>query len=162
MTEREMPLEAKMEAVKQELIQTLGDMLHDEWREPRKQDDGTFDPRDKSTDYHVWTGDEPKDFKIDIANLEYKKLPPDWKGENKISAEVAVTALYEAVKAKRELDEAFVEAASTAIHDAWRERNGSWAPPEQMVDFDELSEEEKEKDRVIARAAVEKFNELMG
>ena len=75
--------------------------------------------------------------------------------DNKISAEVAVTEVEKAVEAGTPLDESFVEAASSTLHDKWLERNGSWAPAEQNKPYAELSEEEKEKDRVIIRKAVE-------
>ena len=53
------------------------------------------------------------------------------------------------------LDKGFLESASLALHDKWLERNGSWAPAEQKRPYlsteqeTGLSEEEKEKDRVI-------------
>ena len=39
----------------------------------------------------------------------------------------------------------------------WLERNGSWAPAEQNKPYAELSEEEKEKDRVIIKKAIELY-----
>jgi len=52
------------------------------------------------------------------------------------------------------LDEACVEEASATMHERWLKRNGSWAPPEQQLPYEQLSEEEKEKDGVIVRKAV--------
>ena len=75
--------------------------------------------------------------------------------ENKTSAEFAVAEVEKAIEADTSLDESFIEAASSVLHDKWLERNGSWAPPEQNKPYPELSEEEKEKDRVIIRKAVE-------
>ncbi|MBU3964994.1 hypothetical protein KKG29_02385 [Patescibacteria group bacterium] len=92
---------------------------------------------------------------VDIANTPYEGLPSEWQGENKISAEVAVTEVEKAIESGVPLDESFIEAASSTIHDKWLERNGSWSPPEQNKPYAELSEEEKEKDRVIIRKAVE-------
>ncbi|MBU4368657.1 hypothetical protein KJ575_03025 [Patescibacteria group bacterium] len=92
---------------------------------------------------------------VDIANTPYEELPSEWQGENKISAEVAVTEVEKAIESGVPLDESFIEAASSTIHDKWLERNGSWSPPEQNKPYAELSEEEKEKDRVIIRKAVE-------
>lgn len=84
----------------------------------------------------------------------YNELPEDWKGENKASAEVAVDLALDARKDGRALDESFVEEASASIHEKWLERNGSWAPEDQKLPYEELSEEEKEKDRVVMRAAI--------
>jgi len=142
------------EVKKESQISELGALLHDEWRESRKKEDGTFDPRLKKTKDEAWIKEHGID-EIDIANTDYANLPEDWKGENKISAEVAIEEVYGAVENKKELDDAFVESASEAMHVKWLERNGSWAPPEQKLPYAELSEEEKEKDRVIIKKAIE-------
>ncbi len=92
---------------------------------------------------------------VDIANTPYEGLPSEWQVENKLSAKVAVNEVEKTIEAGTPLDESFVEAASSTFHDKWLERNGSWAPPEQNKPYSELSEEEKEKDRVIIRKAVE-------
>jgi len=44
------------------------------------------------------------------------------------------------------------------MHDKWLERNGEWAPAEQKLPYDELSEEEKEKDRVVIKKAIDALN----
>lgn len=137
----------------EEQIAELGGLLHDEWRAPRKQEDGTFEPRMKTTKDEAWIEAHGTE-EVDIANTDYQDLPEDWKGENKVSAEVAMGEIYKAVEESTELDDAFVESASSVIHDKWLERNGEWAPPEQNKPFDELDEEEKEKDRVIVRKAL--------
>jgi hypothetical protein len=54
--------------------------------------------------------------------------------------------------------EAFLERAAEAVHDAWIERNRAWAPAEQCVPYAELPENEKEKNRVIVRRALEHFS----
>lgn len=143
-----------MKKKKKDQINELDALLHDEWRESRKKEDGTFEPRLKNTKDEAWSKEHGVD-EIDIANTDYANLPEDWKGENKISAEVAVGEVYKAVFNKKELDGAFVESASEAMHVKWLERNGSWAPPEQKLPYAELSEDEKEKDRVIIRKALE-------
>ena len=48
-----------------------------------------------------------------------------------------------------------LEIGSKQEHDAWMERNGSWAPPHQMLPYEELSREEKDKDRAIVLAAID-------
>ncbi|TSC93127.1 MAG: hypothetical protein CEN89_242 [Candidatus Berkelbacteria bacterium Licking1014_7] len=57
------------------------------------------------------------------------------------------------------LDESFVEEASSKLHDAWLERNGEWAPEEQKKPYEELPEDEKEKDRAQVRKAIEIYNQ---
>lgn len=152
------PPEAKMEAIKQQLIAEVGSTLHDEWRAPRKKEDGSFEPRVKKTKDEAWAQSHGTQ-EVDIANTSYKDLPEDWKGENKISAEVAVAEIYKV--GGKNLDDAFVDSASAVIHEKWLERNGSWAPAEQNKPYAELSEEEKEKDRVIVRKAIQIFEKLM-
>jgi len=83
-------------------------------------------------------------------------LPEDWKGENKISAEVTLDEVYKAKNGNEELNDEFVEKASAILHEKWLERNGAWAPAEQKLPYAELSEEEK--DRVIIRKGLEIFN----
>lgn len=140
-------------------IAELGSLLHDEWRAPRKKEDGTFEPREKSTKDEAWVKARGTD-KVDIANTDYNNLPEDWKGENKASAEVAMALIHEANSRGDMFDtDIFIEEASDKIHDAWLQRNGSWAPPEQNKPYAELSEDEKEKDRAIVRKAIEIYNQ---
>ena len=72
----------------------LASQLHDAWREPRKQEDESFEPRIKKTKDKEWIKLHGKD-EVDIANTNYENLPSDWQAENKASAEVAMNILYE-------------------------------------------------------------------
>lgn len=139
-----------------ERIKSLGSQLHEEWRKPRyREDSKDYEPRIKKTKDEAWSLAHGGAVEVDIANIHYEGLPSEWQEENKISAEVAVTEVEKAVEAGMPLDESFIEVASSTLHDKWLERNGSWAPAEQNKPYAELSEEEKEKDRVIIRKAVE-------
>ena len=156
--EKGMDTSEMSEQQKQQQIAELGGLLHNEWREPRKQEDNTFEPRMKKTKDQEWI-DEHNTDEIDIANTNYENLPEDWKGENKLSAEVAMNEIYEAISQQRNLDDSFVEEASSVIHDKWLERNKDWAPDEQNKPFGELSEEEKEKDRAIIKKGIEIYQQ---
>lgn len=145
--------------VKQKLVTQLGSLLHDEWRAPRKQADGSFTPRTKTTKDETWASAHGTN-EVDIANTSFADLPSDWQGENRAAAEVAMGELFRQVENGGLLDDSFVEQAAAAIHDKWLERNGSWAPAEQNKPFGELSEEEKEKDRVQVRKAIELYEAL--
>ncbi|MFA6341148.1 MAG: hypothetical protein WCX27_02855 [Candidatus Paceibacterota bacterium] len=149
--------ENNLEAQKQEMINKLGSLLHEEWRAPRKKEDGTFEPRMKKTKDEGWSKKHGAQ-EVDIANTDYANLPEDWKGENKISAEIAVNEIFEANQKGIELNADFVEKASATIHEKWLERNGSWAPAEQNKPYADLSEEEKDKDRAIIKKAIEIYN----
>jgi hypothetical protein len=141
---------------KQQLVTKLGSLLHDEWRAPRKQADGSFEPRIKKTKDEAWKAAQGKE-EVDIANTSFADLPADWQGENRAAAEVAMNQVFQAAESGKMLDKAFIEDASAAVHDKWLERNGSWAPAEQKKPFGELSEEEREKDRAQIRKAIEIF-----
>lgn len=148
-------IEKREEVRKDEKTGELASLLHDEWRASRKREDGTFEPRLKKTKDEAWMKEHGVD-EIDIANTDYVNLPEDWKGENKISAEVAMGEVFKNRNVINDANrEAFIEGASNVMHEKWLERNGSWAPPEQKLPYAELSEEEKEKDRVIIRKAIE-------
>lgn len=136
-------------------VATLADKLHEQWRQSRLDSStGTFEPRVKGTKDAAWI-EKNKTNQVDIANTEYKDLPEDWQAENKASAEVAITEVERAKNAVViELNEDFVNKASDTVHQKWLQRNGEWAPAEQKLPYAELSEEEKEKDRVFVRAAI--------
>ncbi|MCX6737047.1 MAG: hypothetical protein NTW73_03130 [Candidatus Parcubacteria bacterium] len=141
---------------KRQMVVELGSSLHEEWRAPRKKEDGSFEPRIKKTKDEEWAKEHGTD-DIDIANSSFVELPTDWQGENKAAAEVAMNEVFLANEKERILDEAFIEEASTVVHDKWLERNGEWASPELKKPFAELAEEEKEKDRAQIRKAIEIF-----
>lgn len=148
------PIRRKNET--EERIKSLGGQLHEEWRKPRwREESKDYEPRVKKTKDQEWSGTHNGAIEVDIANTPYEDLPSEWQGENKISAEIAVTEVERVIETGVPLDESFIEAASSTLHDKWLERNGSWAPPEQNKPYSELSEEEKEKDRVIIRKAIE-------
>lgn len=114
--------------------------LHDAWRAPRALADGSFEPRLK---------DDGVGGQVDIANTGYADLPPKWQAENAAAAAGAIQAVSEN---PRDL-----EAAASAVHEDWLSRNGEWAEPEQKLPYAQLSEVEKEKDRVVVRAAREEI-----
>lgn len=160
-------IEKREEVRKDEKTGELASLLHDEWRESRKKEDGTYNPQVKvlvttedgkekwfNADKVPPTAKELK--RPDIANTDYENLDPYYQGENKISAEVAMGEVYKNRNVINDANrEAFIEGASNVMHIKWLERNGSWAPPEQKLPYAELSEEEKEKDRVIIIKAIE-------
>ncbi|KKP38225.1 MAG: hypothetical protein UR28_C0020G0034 [Candidatus Peregrinibacteria bacterium GW2011_GWF2_33_10] len=114
-----------------------------------------FEPRIKATKDEAWKAARGVE-KVDIANTSFADLPSDWRA----AAEVAMGELFRQVESGGLLDDSFVEQAAATVHDKWLERNGSWAPAEQNKPFEELSEEEKEKDRVQVRKAIELYEAL--
>ncbi|MEV0147640.1 MULTISPECIES: hypothetical protein [unclassified Nonomuraea] len=136
-------------------IDKVAGRLHDEWRASRLLSDGTYEPRLKTTTDKAWARRHGTD-QVDIANTRYDDLPPDWQKENRDSATVAVNAVDRARRNGVDLRSPdFMEDASEHVHDMWLQRNNDWAPPEQRLKYGDLSEVEKEKDRVVVREALD-------
>ncbi|MGA1191338.1 MAG: hypothetical protein ACO3XO_03545 [Bdellovibrionota bacterium] len=137
------------------MVADLASKLHDMWREPRKitnpvEGQPAYEPRIK----------EVEGVQFDIANLGYHELPGKFQAENKAAAEGALREMPFLIRefgVERLTSPAAIESLSDTIHKQWMERNGAWAPAEQMVPYQELPEAEKEKDRVVARAAIETY-----
>lgn len=131
----------------------LAGQLHDDWRRSRKLSSGEFEPRVKTTKDANWIRSNKTD-QVDIANTAYADLPTDWQAENQASAEVAVSLVQQTLEQGVAFTHDLIEAASAVIHVEWLNRNGDYAPAEQKVPYSKLSEEEKEKDRLMFRAAM--------
>lgn len=167
-------------------INSIGSQMHEEWRAPRLigevGDSKRYKPRPKPTTDLIWSQAHDGTRSVDIANTSYPDLPKDAQEENRASAEVAVHEVEKAIDADIPLDEAFIESASSTLHDKWMERRialgysqakldllkektdktedehfyfDRWSYDEKnMVPYMSLSEEEKEKDRVVIRKAI--------
>ncbi len=163
--------EQKTPEQKQQLVTNLGNLLHEEWRAPRKKEDGSFEPRIKVLMQHSdgkqkWYNES--DSKIppdaqeierqDIANTKFEDLHANWQADNRVAAEVAMGTVFEAVESGLSLsDPAFLEEASAIVHEYWLKRNGWQATEIQKQPYTQLPKEEKEKDRVQVRKAIEIF-----
>ena len=77
-----------------EAVKALGSRFHEDWRKTRLNDDGTFEPRLKTTKDQEWISAHGTN-EVDIANSTYDELPEDWKGENKAAAEVIANIFNE-------------------------------------------------------------------
>jgi hypothetical protein len=73
-------------------------------------------------------------------------------GEVEKSLYVASVMVLSAKNAGLPLDDAFIERASSAVHDAWLARNKAHASETEQRPYAELSEEDKDKDRRFVRA----------
>lgn len=124
-------------------VENTASKLHDMWREGRKNDDGTYEPRMK---------DDGEGGEVDIANTDYEDLPEKWQAENRASADHVVNLLRDQ-EAPADVDP--MEWAADEVHKAWIDRNKDWAPDDQMLPYDELTEEEKQKDRDVVQAALD-------
>lgn len=145
------------ENLRNKCVAEMASLAHDDWRAPRKQADGSYEPRVKKTKDEAWTKTHEGKTEVDIANTSYGDLPSDWQAENKASAEVAIDAVLKTEKAGEPLNDAFVEKAASDIHDAWLARpNNAYAKGGDLdKPFAELPEAEKEKDRIFVKRAIE-------
>jgi len=113
-------------------VQQFASAAHEEWRQ-------NFDP----------TGTKPRikknsDGTEGDINVPFNKLHPDWQKENLAAGHAAENAV------KKFPND--IEKASEYIHIQWMERNPKADyNAAQHVPYDELTEDEKEKDRVHAR-----------
>ena len=93
---------------------------------------------------------------VDIANTKFEDLPSNWKYENLEAAKVAVDLVYEKIVNREKIDSKMIEEMSKIVHEKWLERNGvQWSFENQRVAYQNLSEEEKAKDRVQIELAIQ-------
>ena len=120
----------------QKAVDAVASKAHQNWQQNFRRDNPSAKSRMK---------DDGAGGQVDILNTSYEDLPEKWKKENKLGAEAAVDAV--------EKFGADMEAAAEHVHVKWLERNGEWAPEAQKKPYADLSDEEKEKDRVFVRDA---------
>jgi hypothetical protein len=120
-------------------IEKFASNAHEEWRK-------NFDP----------TGTKPRikknsDGTEGDINVPFEKLHPDWQKENLAAGKAAAQAV--------QMYPDDIEKAAEYIHNEWMKRNpkGDWNAA-QHVPYDQLPEDEKEKDRVHVRT----MTKLMG
>jgi len=134
----------------------LASQIHDAWRKPRwREKTKDYKPEAKKTKDQEWIKKHGGVTELDIANTSYEDLPEDWQAESKASAKAAITEVEKAMEKGLDMDDKFLESTSSVIHGKWLERNGALAPAGQKKPYQELSEEEKEKDRGIIKQAIE-------
>jgi hypothetical protein len=137
-------------------VREVASAYHDDWRATRRNEDGSFEPRIKTTKDEEWVKIHGTD-QVDIANTPYAELPSDWQAENKAAAEVVIGILERANGQIDLNDPATRLSVGSEIHDAWLARN-DWAKGGSLdVPFAELPEEEQAKDLAQVRIAIELF-----
>ena len=128
-----------LEKQRQDLIQRLAKIMHEEWRNTRKKEGGSYEPRIKKTEDEEWIESHGGNAEIDIANAEFENLPKDWQEENLLSAKVAIEK---------------IEDALYIVHDKWLDRNDQFAEPDQKTQYSRLPKDEKLKDIAILEKAL--------
>lgn len=127
-------------------IKSVASALHEDWRKTRLNEDGTYEPRLKTTKDESWIASHNGATEVDIANTEFSELPSDWQAENQAAAGVVVDLLNELDGQVDLTNEEQRNNIGDAIHSAWLQRN-VWASGGDLdVPFAQLPPDEQAKD----------------
>ena len=140
---------------KSEIIQKVASVFHEKWRKSRIQNGDKYQPmieksEDENRNVIHWTD------LVDIANTKFEDLPSNRKYENLQAAKVVVNLVYDKVVNWEIFNSEMIEEMSEVVHEKWLERNWvEWSFENQRVDYENLSEEEKAKDRAQIELAIQ-------
>ena len=126
-------------------IVEVASALHENWREPRLLEDGTYEPDYETTKDVLWIGAHKTD-QVDIANNDFHNLPLDWQEENIAAAGVVVELIDEYNGIPDLSDPVVYSYGGNKVHGAWCVRHPEEARGPLGKGFDQLSEEEQRKD----------------
>ena len=129
-----------------EMAAALAGMNHAKWLEARR-----LDARERGRDMlpRVKTKNGET---FDIA-VEWPFLHPIWKEQEMKGSKAYITSLLPVYQEMQRSAAALMESAASQVHEIWKRQN-AWAEkdqPQLFVDYAELPDEEKEKDRVVVR-----------
>ena len=140
---------------KTKIIKMVASVFHEEWRKNRLQNGGKYEPMIEKSDDKEWNIKHWTDV-VDIANTKFEDLPSNRKYENFEAAKVVVNLVYDSVLAWNEFTQEKIEKMSEIVYEKWLERNWiEWSFENQRVDYQDLSEEEKKKDRLQIEIAIQ-------
>lgn len=133
--------------------------LHEMWRRDYIATHGNVS-RMKTTKDAAWIALHDTD-QVDI-NQPYEFLPEDWQRENRAAADAAIDLTYAKLVGRNgtPLGEEDIAEIASDIHEAWLTRN-TWVydpvygNPKLAKPYGELSQEEKDKDLLHVRLAME-------
>ena len=144
----------------QSLIEKIWSKFHEERRKSMKKSDWTYESRIETTTDQERIKKHNLETKVDIINTKFEDLPNDRKKENLESAKVAVNLVYEKIINWEEITQKMVEEMSEIVHNERLKRNWiAWSFENQRVEYKDLTEEEKAKDRNQIIRAIEIIKE---
>ena len=138
------------ETIKLALTYSLASELHEKWRETRKRNDGSYEPRVKTTIDEKWKMKHGNE--VDIANCTFQELPKDWQYENIEAANVAIELVFEKTMLYEPMSFMELEEMASIVHDEWLKRN-KWVydkiygNKELALPYSKLSIDEQDKDK---------------
>lgn len=151
--------------IKNALSYSLASDLHESWRLKRRKEDGTYEPRIKKSTDEEWNIKHGTD-EVDIANCSFDELPSNWQYENLSAAKVAIELVYDKTLAGENITEEEKEQMASVVHEEWLKRNdwvfdSEYGDPNLAVSYENLSEDEKYKDKIQLDNAQEKVEEYV-
>jgi len=137
-----------------DIIGKVASAFHEKWRESRLQTDGKYKAMIEKSEDEEWNMGHWTNV-VDIANTKFEDLPSNRKYENFEAAKVVVNLVYEKVINWEKVNSKMIEEMSKIVHEKWLKRNWvQWSFENQRVDYENLSEEEKAKDRAQIQLAI--------
>ena len=150
------------ETIKLALAYSLAQDIHEAWRNTRKKEDGTYEPRIKKSTDEIWNKEHKTDI-VDIANSKFEELPKNWQYENLEAAKVAIDLVYNYVLYYEPITFEELEQMAAIVHNEWLKRNcwvsdPKFGNPKLAVSYEYLSKEEQDKDKIQIIYAQNKVN----
>ncbi len=131
----------------EKIVKKIAWIFHENWRKSRIDKNGVCEPIMEKSEDEKWTKKHWTEM-VDIANTKFEDLPKNWQRENLEAAKVAVELVYKRVMSWEEITSEMIEEMANVVHIKWLERNWiEWSFENQRVDYENLSAEEKAKDR---------------
>ena len=133
-------------------VDMLASKLHENWASGYRASEMA-----KGNENPTRMKDDGMGGQVDILNTSFDQLPPKWQAENNAQAASAIMLVAD------DLEGAMgnIEGLAAKVHQQWLSRN-SWAANGPLgVPYNELPEEEKQKDRDVIEAAYEILSGMM-
>lgn len=144
----------------QSIIEKIASKFHEERRKSIKKSDWTYESRIETTTDQERIKKHNWERKVDMLNSKFEDLPNDRKKENLEAAKVAVDLVYEKILNREQISPEMIEEMSEIVHNERLKRNWiAWSFENQRLDYKDLSEEEKTKDRNQIIRAIEIIKE---
>ena len=151
------------------IIEDIATVAHQAWKQDHFAMRGEGEPRWKGTKdaaYEAaniakadtanfpWFRVSEGKFELNIAALDYDKLPTDWQAENRATGEVVCQLLRDAIaNGTNPMSPEFLNAAANEVHIQWLVRNGEYAPEFQKKSLEEMivtARDSQDENQVLA------------
>ena len=123
--------------------------------------DWTYESRIEKVTDQEWIDQHGWQTQVDLIGTIFEDLPKEWKQENLEAAKFVIGQIKEKIENWEDItDPQIIEKIAEEIHNKWLERNWiEWSFEDQRVAYNQLTEEEKAKDRNQVLRAIEIMKE---